>query len=101
MPRDWMLGQVRLPKTAAGQLTNRLTRTGSELDTPTIGSAMPRNSTLAQLLDYERLSREAKLIYVRLNTQTPIPNRDCPGIPGVAWELFTPTTRFAFGHGCD
>ncbi len=40
---------------------------------------MPCNWTLAQRLDYERLSREAKLIYVRLNTQTPILNRDCPG----------------------
>jgi len=40
---------------------------------------MPGNSTLAQLLDYERLSREAKLIYVPLNTRIPIPNRDCPG----------------------
>jgi hypothetical protein len=36
---------------------------------------MPGNSTLAQLLDYERLSREAKLIYVPLNTQTPCPPR--------------------------
>jgi len=36
---------------------------------------MPSNWTLAQLLDYERLSREAKLIYVLLNTQTPCPPR--------------------------
>lgn len=52
-------------------------------------------------LDYQRPSREAKFIYVRLNTQTPILNRDCPGSPSVAWELFTLTTRFAFSNGCD
>jgi len=40
---------------------------------------MPGDSTLAQLLDYERLSKEAKLTYVLLNTQIPIPNRNCPG----------------------
>jgi len=46
---------------------------------------MPCDLTLAQLLDCERLSREAKLIYVLLNTQTPCPPRGAVPVNTGAW----------------
>jgi hypothetical protein len=52
-----------------------------------------------QLFGYERFSgfkNEAKLTYIRLNSQTPR-----GAIPVNQGGFFTLNTRIVFGHGCD